>query len=106
VEAAETRNWNQSHHFVMGAPEYTNRPEWGWWGPIAINHGDSSVLSFCDGHAEKRKWRDQFTIDRVFELINSGTDTFGIVYPPADQQSDIEYMAAGWAYRHPMLNKH
>jgi prepilin-type N-terminal cleavage/methylation domain-containing protein len=106
VEAAETRNWNQSHHFVMGAPEYTNRREWGWWGPIAINHGDSSVLGFCDGHSEVRKWRDPFTIARVNRLIGPPpSDVYGIDYPPADQQSDIEYMAAGWAYRHPMLNR-
>ena len=100
VESAETRNWNSSHHFVLGAPEYTGDTRWGWWGPMAVNHGDSSVLGFCDGHSEVRKWRDRFTIDRVDKLITQGVATYGIEYPPDDQTSDINYMAAGWAYRH------
>jgi len=103
VEAAETRNWNASHHFVIGAPEYTNLTTWGWWGPIAINHGDSSVLGFCDGHSEARRWRDKFTIERVDELITQNVATYGIDYPPADQTLDIDYMAEGWAYRHPSI---
>jgi prepilin-type N-terminal cleavage/methylation domain-containing protein len=100
VEAAETRNWNASHHFVIGAPEYTNLTTWGWWGPIAINHGDSSVLGFCDGHSELRKWRDRFTIERVDKLLLQGVATYGIEYPPEDQTQDIQYMADGWAYRY------
>ncbi len=100
VESAETRNWNSSHHFVMAAPEYTNRAEWGWWGPMAVNHGDSSVLGFCDGHSEVRKWRDRFTIERVDKLITQGVGTYGQEYPPAGQTLDIDYMAAGWPYRH------
>ena len=100
VESAETRNWNSSHHFVMAAPEYTNLAAWGWWGPMAINHGDSSVLGFCDGHSEMRKWRDRFTIDRVDKLLVQGGTEYGHDYPPADQTSDIDYMAAGWAFRY------
>ena len=100
VEAAETRNWNASHHFVMAAPEYTGLETWGWWGPIAVNHGDSSVLGFCDGHSEVRKWRDPYTIDRVDKLITTGATNYGQDYPPVDQTQDIEYMAKGWAYRH------
>ncbi len=100
VESAETRNWNSSHHFVLAAPEYTNLAEWGWWGPMAINHGDSSVLGFCDGHSEMRKWRDRYTIDRVDKLLTQGGTLYGRDYPPADQTADIDYMAAGWAYRY------
>ncbi len=104
VEAAETRNWNSSHHFVMGAPEYSKLAVWGWWGPIAINHGDSSVLGFCDGHSEMRRWRDKFTIERVDKLLKTGGTLYGTEYPPADQTSDIEYMATGWAYRYKGIN--
>ena len=101
VEAAETRNWNSSHHFVIGAPEYTGIPgEWGWWGPMAINHGDSSVLGFCDGHSEVRKWRDPFTRERVDKLIEQGVTLYGIEYPPDNQKLDITYMASGWPYRY------
>ena len=69
VESAETRNWNSSHHFVLGAPEYTGNTQWGWLGPMAVNHGNSSVLGFCDGHSEVRRWRDRFNIERVDKLI-------------------------------------
>ncbi|UCG59271.1 MAG: type II secretion system protein [Phycisphaerales bacterium] len=100
VESGETRNWNSSHHFAFGAPEYTGVNEWGWWGPMAVNHGDSSILGFCDGHSEVRKWRDRFTIERVDKLINQGVTLYGIEYPPDNQTLDIEYMADGWAYRH------
>jgi prepilin-type N-terminal cleavage/methylation domain-containing protein len=100
VETAETRNWNEGHHFVMAAPELTKRLEWGWWGPMAINHGDSSILGFCDGHSEMRRWRDRFTIERVDKLLTSGATLYGQEYPPADQTQDIEYMAKGWAYRY------
>jgi prepilin-type processing-associated H-X9-DG protein len=100
VESAETRNWNSAHHFVMAAPEYTNLETWGWWGPMAINHGDSSVLGFCDGHAEARKWRDRFTIERVYKLLDQGVTTYGHEYPPPGQTQDIDYMADGWPYRH------
>jgi prepilin-type N-terminal cleavage/methylation domain-containing protein len=100
VEAAETRNWNASHHFVMAAPEYTNLATWGWWGPIAINHGDSSVLGFTDGHSEMRRWRDKYTIERVDKLLKTGSATYGYDYAPAGQTQDIEYMGNGWAFRY------
>ena len=100
VESAETRNWNSSHHFVIGSPEHTGNTQWGWWGPMAVNHGDSSVLGFCDGHSEVRKWRDRFTIERVDKLIAQGGGSYGIEYPPDGQTQDINYMAKGWAYRH------
>jgi len=101
VESAETRNWNSSHHFALASPEYTGQSKWGWWGPMAVNHGDSSILGFCDGHAEIRKWRDPFTKERMNKLITGELpDAYGVDYPPADQQADIEYMAAGWPYRH------
>jgi len=100
VETGETRNWNSSHHFVMAAPEFTNLPTWGWWGPMAVNHGNSSVLGFADGHVELRKWRDRYTIERVDKLITTGSGTYGQDYPPPEQHLDIDYMAKGWAYRH------
>jgi prepilin-type processing-associated H-X9-DG protein len=100
VETAETRNWNMNQRFIIGAPEYTDAAEWGWWGPMAVNHGDSSILGFCDGHSEVRKWRDRFTIERVDKLIEQGVTNYGIEYPPEGQTADIDYMADGWAYRH------
>lgn len=104
VEAGETRNWNSSHHFVIGSPEWTNLAAWAWWGPIAINHGQASILGFADGHSEVRRWRDRYTIDRVEKLIRTGETSYGRDFPPADETQDIDYMAAGWAYRHRLAN--
>jgi len=103
VESAETRNWNEGHHFVLAAPEYTNAAKWGWWGPMAVNHGNSSVLGFCDGHSEVRKWRDRYTIERVDKLTKSKATVYGQDYPPPDQTQDITYMADGWAFRHRLI---
>jgi len=101
VESAEQRNWIRSGHFVFGAPEYTgDTTRWGWWGPMAVNHGSSSVLGFCDGHAEVHQWRDSYTKERVEKLTHWNTDTYDIDFPPAGQTSDIDYMARGWAYRY------
>lgn len=100
VEATETRNWNSGHHFVMASPEETGRNNWGWWGPMSINHGDSSVLGYCDGHAEKRKWRDNYTIERVDKIVRQGGGAYGHDFPPADQQDDIQFMADGWPFRY------
>ncbi len=100
VEATETRNWNAGHHFVMASPEVTGRDDWGWWGPMSINHGDKSVLGFCDGHSEARKWRDKFTIERVDKLVRQGGGNYGTEYPPGDQQDDIQFMADGWPFRY------
>ena len=101
VETAEVRNWNSSHHFALGAPEYTGiANEWAWWGPMAINHGDSSILGFCDGHGEIRKWRDPFTKQRLDKLLAQGVTNYGTEYPPDNQTEDIRYVAQGWAYRH------
>jgi prepilin-type processing-associated H-X9-DG protein len=80
---------------------------------MAVNHGDSGVLGFCDGHAEVHRWRDSFTIERVPRLIRDNVDNYGTAAPPPDQQSDLNYMARGppdqqsdlnymargWAYR-------
>ena len=100
VETAETRNYNSAGHFVIGAPEYTGLTTWKWWSPMAVHHNKASIMGFCDGHAEKHKWRDQFTLDRVQKLIEQNVDLYGQEDAPADQQQDLQYMADGWAYRH------
>jgi len=98
VECAEMRNWNSNGRFLMGAPEY-GHPNWAWWVPLAVNHGDSSILGFCDGHAEVRKWRNPSTKDHVNKLLEQGGNNYGTIVP-TDGTEDLEYMAAGWAYRY------
>lgn len=102
VETAEERNYTSSGHFVFGAREYGNNPEV-WWGPMAVNHGDSSVLGFCDGHAEIHKWQDAYTKERVEKLSRLGSDVYtmetGSTYN-SNTSVDIAFMAQGWPYRH------
>jgi len=100
VETRELRNYNANHQFVIGTPEFLGDGKWSWWSPMAINHGDSSILGFCDGHSEVRKWRDRFTIDRVDKFIREGVGKYGHQYPPEGQTSDLDYMALGWPYQH------
>ena len=104
VETAETRNYNMGGQFPMATPEFDGR--WGWWGPMAVSHGDSSTLGFCDGHAENRKWRDSYTKARVEKLILQNVDLYGREYPgdlpefPIDMVTDVNYMAKGWPCQH------
>lgn len=98
LECAEMRNWNSNGRFLMGAPEY-GHATWAWWVPVAVNHGDSSILGFCDGHAEVRKWRNRSTKDHVNKLLEQGGNNYG-TFVPTDGTEDLEYMAAGWAYRY------
>ena len=107
VEVAQERNWNMSGWFSFAAPEWhgdANR--WGWWDPMAVNHGDSSVLGFADGSAQTRRWRDSYTRYRVEKLSRLGVTHYGHEFPggnpdfPASQTEDIEWMARGWPYRY------
>lgn len=100
VETAEERNWTMSGHFVIGSPEYTGMNTWGWWNPMAVNHGDSSILGFCDGHTEAHKWQDSFTKERVDKLSRLGLDYYDVEYPPEGQTEDIAFMAKGWPFRY------
>ena len=98
VEVAEERNWNVAGHFLMGGAAWSGKGPWGWWSPLAINHGDSSVLGYCDSHSEVRKWRNAYTRERVTKLSRLGVPMYGVEYPPANQTEDINFMARGWPY--------
>lgn len=106
VETAETRNFTIAGHWVFASPEITGDDRYGWWGPMAVNHGDSSILGFTDGHAENHKWRDSYTKERIEKLIEQGGGLYGITYPgdlpefPIDMVTDLNYMAKGWPYRY------
>ncbi len=101
LEEAEIRNYNFGS-WSFGAPEYTSGGELLWWDPLAVTHGDSSTLGFCDGHAENHKWVDKFTKERPETLARTSppATSYGTAAPPAGQITDIEFMYAGWAYRY------
>ncbi len=102
VETAEERNFTMAAHWVFGVPELTGRDDYVWWGPMAVNHGDASILGFCDGHAEVRKWQNPWTKERVVKLSQQGTDTYAIDTASghtSDNSEDLAYMAKGWPYQ-------
>ena len=96
VEEADMREFN-SGPWSFGSREHGHNPE-KWWDPLAIWHGQSSIIGFCDGHAEVHIWRDKFTKLRIEKIIRENTTNYGTAAPPSDQRTDIEYMAKGWPY--------
>jgi prepilin-type N-terminal cleavage/methylation domain-containing protein len=101
VEEADYRNYNIGP-WSFGAPEIHNTPgEYRWWDPMAVNHGDSSILGFCDGHSERHKWRMESTKQRIIDFANDPTrKSFGLdSAPPVDGTEDVDFMGRGWAYR-------
>ncbi len=101
VESGQQRNFTMGGWFSLGAPEYTgSTDDWRWWDPMAVNHGDSGVLGFADGHAETRRWVNRFTIERA-DMLDHETDHYGTQAPPEGMDcEDLKYMARGWPYRH------
>jgi prepilin-type N-terminal cleavage/methylation domain-containing protein/prepilin-type processing-associated H-X9-DG protein len=90
-------NWIAAGHFVMATPEYGDGG-YGWWSPIAINHGDSSVFGFCDGHASIQKWHDQDTFEHY--AATQTNPSYGKRMPTNGQMGDdLGFLARGWPYR-------
>ena len=88
-------NWVAAGHFVMATPEYGDGG-YGWWSPIAINHGDSSVFGFCDGHAEKQKWHDPDTF--LHYAATATSSNYG--KRMSEIGEDLGFLARGWAFRY------
>jgi prepilin-type N-terminal cleavage/methylation domain-containing protein/prepilin-type processing-associated H-X9-DG protein len=55
IEETDPRNYNLGTWVLNDSPP-------GWVDPFAIFHGNSSTLSFADGHAESHTWRDPGTV--------------------------------------------
>lgn len=103
VESAETRNYIALGHFVFGGRDLDTKitgsqPEV-WWGPMAINHGDSSTMGFADGHAERRKWQHPYTKERLDRVLITGSYQLDLASGQnSSNNEDIAYMAQGWGY--------
>lgn len=96
VEEADSRGFN-STWWALAAREFGHDPVQ-WWSPLAVWHGDSSTLGFCDGHAEVHRWREQLTIELGRKTVLAG-QMYGTTPVPEGQRTDIDYMDRGWAYR-------
>ncbi len=59
-----------------------------WWDPIAIRHGEKNMMSYADGHAERRLWVDERTLEMAEGQI------FGLITP---DNPDLKYMNRNYA---------
>jgi prepilin-type N-terminal cleavage/methylation domain-containing protein len=112
VEEADYRNFNVGPWDIIVA---TSAPAanavdrgWLWQDPIGVNHGDSGVLGWCDGHAESHKWVDPWTKQRVAAVVTyyeagkfKGYGEFERAnFNGSNRQfNDLNYMVDGWADR-------
>src|SRR5438132_4959823 len=55
-----------------------------WWDLPASYHGGSGSLSFADGHAEIKKWRDSTIANRPVSKVNPSNFQFFLANPNSD----------------------
>jgi len=96
VEEADSRGFNTAF-WTLAARERGYDPVQ-WWSPLAVWHGDSSTLGFCDGHAELHRWREKLTLELAEKTMLEG-NMYGITTVPEGHRTDIDYMDQGWAYK-------
>ena len=97
VEEADTRGSN------LGSWQMNPRKTGSTWvDPVAMWHNKKSTLGFADGHAEMHDWRDPsfiaWNLKAMYSPQTFTTADFSMT-PPADEQTDITFMAKGFPYR-------
>jgi prepilin-type N-terminal cleavage/methylation domain-containing protein len=83
VEEADGRGINMNAWVLQ-----PQRPDT-WVDPIAIWHVNSSTLGFADGHAEKRKWHDQTTLEMAERQAT---------FHAAPDSEDLRFMVRSFPY--------
>ena len=68
IEEADPRSYNNGTWALNTSPP-------GWVDPFAVFHGESSSVSFADGHAESHKWLEASTIKAARDSA-SGISSF------------------------------
>lgn len=89
VEEADTRGANIGS-WQMNPGSKT------WVDPLAMWHPERTTLGFADGHAETHQWQNRSLIDWCHHAMYDLTKFTFSMTPPADEQEDVEYMAAGF----------
>jgi hypothetical protein len=70
-----------------------------WVDPLAMWHEEATTLGFADGHGEVHRWHDESFIDWCDRAMDPSRAFSFNMTPPADEQRDVEYMAAGFPYK-------
>ena len=84
VEECDSRGWNKGSWIL-------NRTGNKWIDPLAIWHNKRSTLGYADGHAEKRRWVDNSTIEMAQRAADGDTSIFNMVVP-AGEGEDLRFM--------------
>jgi prepilin-type N-terminal cleavage/methylation domain-containing protein/prepilin-type processing-associated H-X9-DG protein len=84
VEESDPRDYNR------GTWEYTPEDHMApWIDPFAVNHNQSSTLSFADGHVEEHKWLEPNTLAAA--AAAAAGQTSGVFYHPKQTPRDRDY---------------
>jgi len=67
-----------------------------WSDPVSMWHNRKTTLGFADGHVEMHPWQDQYFIEWNIPAMY-GESFKPVLTPPADAQTDIDYMSKGFA---------
>ncbi len=94
VEEGVKNQWCNYGSWMMGvatdnAGNFLYDQYW-WVDPLAIFHNRRSTVAFADGHTTLKVFVDQSTFD-FCEAGGAGSFT-----PPADQRTDIDWLAIGY----------
>lgn len=101
VETGEygSRNWAWGGYWLMKVPQNSG-DSWELNEPLAINHGNSAVFGFVDGHAEVHRWHDKIVLDHYKNAENMAPgDLYGNTHTSGTPSDDIGWLSKGWASR-------
>ena len=90
LEDLDPRGYNTGSWIIrLGPPS--------WVDPLAMWHNERSTIGFADGHAEMHRWQDRSFIDWAHEAMYGLPSAFSFyMNHPADEVTDINYMAKGY----------
>ncbi|MBN2314043.1 MAG: type II secretion system protein [Sedimentisphaerales bacterium] len=69
-----------------GMNRLANPSGWSFYDPLASYHLKASTFGFADGHAERRKWADQRTLDFIRQNAEDPSSHSGITLASPDNE--------------------
>jgi len=75
-----------------GGTNYLSNPNsWTFYDPLASYHNKSSTFGFADGHADRRRWMDERTLDFIRANADDPSSHSGISTPSAGNE-DLRWL--------------
>jgi prepilin-type processing-associated H-X9-DG protein len=76
---------------MVGINRLDNPGSWTFYDPLASYHLKASTFGFADGHADRRKWMDQRTLDFIGFNAEDPSSHSGIQLTSPDNE-DIHWL--------------